>query len=210
MLVLKGIIIRVVDYKEKDRLLSIATFGKGIITVNARGVRSEKAKLKSYANIFTFGDFTLTDTKCGYVLSGVDCEENFYNCWTDATKYCASVLCLELFEKIAREQDNINGELINLLKALREINYNETNALFFSLSFMAKSAKGNGIDCKEIEQYNKEVYDLIEEFSKKDYDKIMPDVRIDLALEGIKLLNLLFKNYLNINIKSINEILKLL
>ena len=60
---LKGICLRATDYKEKDKLLTIATLEKGIITVKAAGARSPKAKLKSGCMPLVWGNFRLRKPK---------------------------------------------------------------------------------------------------------------------------------------------------
>lgn len=210
MRTVKGIIIRVVDYKEKDKLLTIATFDKGIVCVNARGVRGANAKLKAYVNLLTFGEFDLTEAKNGFILSGVEVTDNFYNCWTDTLKYSACMLCIELFEKVANEQEESNFELLNLIKALKEINYNSDFSLIYGLWFMAKTAENEGVDFSGISDYNKEVYDLVLKLSKSDNITEIVDLKEINVLNGIKFLNLLYKSTLNINLKVIPEILKAL
>jgi DNA repair protein RecO (recombination protein O) len=206
----KGIIIRTVDYKEKDKLLSIATFEKGLICVNAKGVRAPNAKLKSYANVLTFGEFTLTEGKAGYLLSGVDCQENFFNCWTDTIKYSASMLCVELLEKISKQQEEIVYELVTLLKVLNNINYSDTYPLVYSLEYMAKMSDSLGLDYDVINDHNPKVYELIKRLSSEESDICKDDIKENDIINGIKFLNMIFKSSLNINLKIITEILKTL
>ncbi|HKL74397.1 MAG TPA: DNA repair protein RecO [Clostridia bacterium] len=208
MLTVKGIITRVVDYKEKDRLLTIASFDKGLICVNARGVRGANAKLKGYASILTFGYFHLTETKSGYILSGVDCEENFFNLWTDTVKYSAGVLCLELFEKIAKEQDDNNQEIILLLKAMNSINYSEQYPLLYALLFMANMMVNLGVDYEEINDYDKDVYALITKLLASENDISKVGYTEQKVKKGIQFLNMLLKNSFNIKLKVISELFK--
>ncbi|NLL56747.1 MAG: DNA repair protein RecO [Clostridiales bacterium] len=208
MLTVKGIIIRVVDYKEKDRLLTIAALDKGLICVNAKGARGEKAKLKGYVNLLTFGDFHLTQAKTGYILRGVDCKESFFNLWTDTAKYSAGILCIELFEKIAREQDDINSEITLLLNALKDINYGNNYALLYALKFMAITMSDLGIEYKEITKYDVDIYELINKLVKNNAN--IDDIAYseNNVKKGIQLLNLLLKNAVNINLRVIPQILK--
>lgn len=207
MLTVKGIIIRVTDYKEKDRLLTLAAFNKGLLTVNAKGARGEKARLKCYSNLLTFGEFQLTEAKNRYILCGVDCEENFFNLWTDPARYSAGILCLELFEKVARENDDINEELLRLLKALRDINYSPSYPLVFAARFMTQIMTANGVDYKEIAFYDEDVYRLVERIAK---ETEIPDSEEIYVKKGIQFLGILLKNALNIHLRVISEILKTL
>jgi hypothetical protein len=208
MLTVKGIIIRVVDYKEKDRLLTIASLGKGLLCANAKGVRGALAKLKCYSSLLTFGTFYLTETKSGYILSGVDCEDSFFNLWTDAVKYSAGILCIELFEKIAKEQDEIDYEILLLLKALKDINYSDNFSLLYALLFMAKMLTNLGVEYNEIKDYDADIYILIDNLLKNENDINGIEYTESNVKKGIQFLNLLLKNSLNINLKVIPEILK--
>ena len=50
----RGLIIRSVDYKEADKILTVLTDTRGCLTVKARGVRSKGSRLKAAAQLFAF------------------------------------------------------------------------------------------------------------------------------------------------------------
>ena len=55
----KGLVIRTVDYKETDRLVTIFTEQKGVVTAMARGARSLKSRKLSSTMQFCYGNFIL-------------------------------------------------------------------------------------------------------------------------------------------------------
>ena len=59
----KGIIIKLTDYLEADKLASVFSLQQGIITAKFAGVKKEKAKFKAVAQPFCFADFDLAEKK---------------------------------------------------------------------------------------------------------------------------------------------------
>lgn len=204
---LTGIIIRATDYGEKDKILSIAAFGRGLVAVKAKGVRGGAAKLKCYAAVLTLGEFYITPTKSGAVLSGADCQESFYSCWSDGCRYGAAMLCLELFEKVAREQDEADNELILLLRELKEINYSSGLPLLYALRFMINVAHGLGVDFSGIEGYDAAAYKLIGKI-QNDADLSKEQESQSTVLSAVKYVGLFIKGAININLKTITQVLK--
>lgn len=141
-----GIIVRSADYGEKDKLLTIATVD-GLKTVKARGVRSAKSKLKGYVGILNFGEFGLSEGKSFYILNSANISESFLNCWTSPVRYASAMICLEIYEKCAKEGDGPG--LVLLLNALKEINYDEFYPPAAALRFGVAAAAEMGVDVTE-------------------------------------------------------------
>ena len=57
----QGLILKLIDYKDADKLASIFTLTSGVVLAKFVGVRKEKAKLKAIAQPFTFADFSFTN-----------------------------------------------------------------------------------------------------------------------------------------------------
>ncbi len=141
-----GIVIRNVDYGEKDKLVTVAT-QRGLFLVRAKGVRSNTSKLKSAIGLLSFGEFSLAEGKGGYTLSGAEISESFYECWTDGEKYSAAMACIEIYEKCSRVGETLN--LAQLLRALKNINYGEFYPIAEALVYGVKCAVDIGIDVTE-------------------------------------------------------------
>ncbi|MFA6866549.1 MAG: DNA repair protein RecO [Clostridia bacterium] len=203
---LKGIIVRTVDYKEKDKLLTIATFEKGLILVNAKGVRSAKGKLKSYAQLLCFGEFTLTSTRAGLILSGVDVNEMFYNCWTDESKYSACMIMIELIEKLANKQGEITSELMVLLKCLKEVNYSDNYPLQYALLFMCKIVASLGVNYFVLEEESPKVFEVVNSLVHQNSEE--NEIKFDKndINNAIKALAILLKNDNNIQLKVVPKV----
>lgn len=63
---IKGVILKTMDYKEKDKLMWVLTEGYGKISVMCKGVRSPKNKYQSLIRPLLFGDFLLYKGKTMY------------------------------------------------------------------------------------------------------------------------------------------------
>ena len=49
---IKGIVISSIDYKDKDKLITIFSLEKGLITAKLTGVKNPKAKMKPLKRFF--------------------------------------------------------------------------------------------------------------------------------------------------------------
>lgn len=204
----KGIILRSTDYKEKDKLLSVAT-QFGINTILAKGVRSPTAKLKAFVGVLTFGDFTVQSGKMGKILTSVDCEENFFNCWTDTDKYAAALLCVEVYEKSFRIEEESNATFVLLLKALKEINYSQTLPCAIALWLILKIAVIMGIDFRQLENINKNIVCILEAMEKLDSNEIYSlEISQKEILDALKLFYFLFESDLGIKLFVISRLIK--
>ncbi len=65
----KGIILKTMDYKEKDKLMWVFTEEFGKISVLCKGVRSQKSKFQSLVRPLLFGDFLVYKGKSLYSLN---------------------------------------------------------------------------------------------------------------------------------------------
>ncbi len=57
----EGLVLREVDYKDADRLLTVLTKDYGKLTLKARGVRRAKDTLKSACQLLTYAEFTYSE-----------------------------------------------------------------------------------------------------------------------------------------------------
>ena len=46
----RGLVLRTTEYKETDRILTVLSADRGLLTMKARGVRSNRSKLKGPAS----------------------------------------------------------------------------------------------------------------------------------------------------------------
>jgi len=117
----KGVVLKTTEYKDNDKLLTILTLEKGKILVKARGVKKSTSKLKAFCQSFCFADFELASSGAGYVLTGVNEIENFYNLTTNIDKFSYAFCVLELVDKICAENQEYISIFIDMLKTLQQM-----------------------------------------------------------------------------------------
>ncbi|MGL6247528.1 MAG: DNA repair protein RecO, partial [Culicoidibacterales bacterium] len=57
---IKGIVTRRTDFKEHDEIVSIFTRELGRVPLMVRGVKRANSRHKALTQLFTYGDFTIT------------------------------------------------------------------------------------------------------------------------------------------------------
>lgn len=97
----KGLVLRSVDYKESDRLISLLT-DEGKLVLRMRGCRKSTSKLRYASNPFYYGEYILQKTKGGIVVVGVDTINNYYQMENLEAFYVGCVI-LEVADKISKE-----------------------------------------------------------------------------------------------------------
>lgn len=117
----RGLIVRSVDYKEADKILTVLTDTRGCLTVKVRGVRRKGSRLKAAAQLFTFSQMTLYEQKGRATLHDAEVLRQFSGLQTDITKlalasYLAEVLGTEAED--APAETDILRLALNCLYAL--------------------------------------------------------------------------------------------
>ena len=117
----RGLIIRSVDYKEADKILTVLTDTRGCLTVKARGVRRKGSRLKAACQLFAFSQMTLYEQKGRATLHEAEVLESFAGLQTDIVKmalasYFAEVLGTEAED--APTDTDIQRLALNCLYAL--------------------------------------------------------------------------------------------
>ena len=77
--ILKGVVLRAIDWKEKDKLITILTPEKGLITANLRGVRQQKSKMKFATQPMCFAEFSLSGAGDILTCTGASEIESFFS-----------------------------------------------------------------------------------------------------------------------------------
>ena len=114
----KGIILKTIDYKESDKLLTILCLEDGKITVKAKAVKKAKSKLKAFCQPFCFANFELANSSSGFVLTGAEEIENFYDLTSNIEVFEYAFCVLEIADKICVEGQDYSGLFIKILKTL--------------------------------------------------------------------------------------------
>lgn len=113
-----GVITRVYDVGASDKMLNIITQDHGRIGVMVKGGRSPSSKMRSFSQLFTYGNFEISQKGNLYWLRGGSVINPFYDLSIDITRVSlASYLCdlaNELTDEVV-EDDSVMRLLLNSL-----------------------------------------------------------------------------------------------
>lgn len=215
----KGIILRLIDYKEADKLAKIFSLERGMLTAKFVGVKKEKAKFKGVALPFVFADFTLAEKNDNATVVSADIIDQFSPIIADYTRTMCGYIILEMLYKILEEQapeQELFLSTINSLKLL-ETHHPLLTTVDYILKFITLTGEGlqfplkstiyldttlgnftdtRSTNCVEIDL---KVYNIIKAVAmrKKEFDKNEKTIRMALNL----LHNILLIKF-NVDIKS--------
>ncbi len=116
-----ALVIRVCDYKENDRLLTVLCADKGKCTLIAKGARSVKSNLLSVCRQFTYANFEMYEKNGMRWLSGGSINTAFFSTVEDIEKYALASYIGSLAEEITGEGvpcENVLRMTLNTLYAI--------------------------------------------------------------------------------------------
>lgn len=126
---LKGIVIRTVDVGEADRLLTLLTPDRGKVSVKAKGCRQAKSKLRYATQPMCLGDYILTQTKGGPIVTACDTVETFEAVATALDRYYVANVVLEGACFFGRDKVADPALFLLTLSTLKKIAY-DPNPLY--------------------------------------------------------------------------------
>lgn len=141
----KAIVIGTKDYKDKDKLVTLYTLDNGKMFCSMKGVRGDKAKLKSAKEIFSFGEYIIENGKGFNIISQVEIIDSFFGICQDIDKYYEGCAILDIVNKISSTESD-PGLFIHLLKAIKSICYKNLPKFYVINKFLIHIFKDLGYD----------------------------------------------------------------
>lgn len=112
-----GIIINEKPLKDKDKIITVLTRERGVISVFANGAKV--GKHSSATSLLAYSDFSIADTKSGnYVLKDAVPKQVFFKLREDLTVLSLAQYFAELTYELAPREDRADDELSLILNAL--------------------------------------------------------------------------------------------
>jgi len=140
----KGIVVKLNDYKDADKIASIFTLESGLISAKFTGVKKEKAKLKSVAQPFVFADFVLNENGNNKTVTSASVIDGFYNILANYQKTIMGYIVLDIIKSILPKEKPESDLFVLTLNALNDIE--EKNELVATISYILKFISFSGME----------------------------------------------------------------
>jgi len=140
----KAIALKATDYKENDKYILLYSLEYGKISVLARGIRKNTAKLRFCADQFCFGQYELAQTGDRYTLKTCEQLESFYNLREDIICYYSACAVAECLINYTEEGQSEPLLFVETLKALETMSCG-TDPLIVLLRYILKFLELGGI-----------------------------------------------------------------
>lgn len=130
------IVLRAVDYKEADKILTLFSREKGKMTAQARGVRRISSRLRACAQLFCCAEYEFYIRNNKYYIKNSSIKLSFLNILNDYQRYAAGCAMLKITNRILENSDIWNklfSRLVNTLYALDRGEINPEAALAYYL-----------------------------------------------------------------------------
>lgn len=110
---LHGLVVREVDYRDNDKIITILTDKLGKISANVPGGRSIKSKRMAACGLFCYSTFSLSRRGSHYIVSQASLIENFYRIREDVVRLSMGYYIAQLAEGVS-EENLENEDLLRL------------------------------------------------------------------------------------------------
>ncbi|MFQ6752090.1 MAG: DNA repair protein RecO [Clostridia bacterium] len=140
----KGIVVKLIDYKDADRLASIFTLENGLISAKFTGVRRDKAKLKGVAQPFTFAEFNILSRSNNRSIISADILDNFTNILTDYNKTMCGYIVLDMIRSILPHEKREEDIFLLTLSSLKDIE--ENNEYVATIKYVLRFLDFSGME----------------------------------------------------------------
>ena len=99
----QGLVLREVNYKEADKILTVLTAEGGKRTVKARGCRRKGSPLAASAQLLVYSDMTLFEYRDHFTLNEAESLQQFWHMKSDVGKLSLASYFAEVMEAVAVE-----------------------------------------------------------------------------------------------------------
>lgn len=108
-----GLVVRQVNYKDNDQILTVLTKEHGLMTLKARGVRSWSSRLKGACQLLAYSEFTVFENRGFHTIDEANAIQMFPELRTDIELLSLASYFAQVAEVLSQE-DMPNPELLSL------------------------------------------------------------------------------------------------
>ena len=123
-LTIRGVVLRVSDYNDRDALLTVLTQKYGKLTVKARGLRRKNSPLTAVCQLLAFGEFTVFEYRGQYTVNEARVLNLFQGLRADMESLALASYFAQVAEVLSQEDyptPELQSLLLNCLFALAEL-----------------------------------------------------------------------------------------
>ena len=116
-----AIVLRAVDYKDSDRMITFLSRDYGLMSAKSRGAKKQTGKLMSSSSLFCCGEYIFFERGGYYGVKSCDIKHTFYRLQNDYSRFAAACLIADAASKVAQEDDasaKLFALVVNVLYAL--------------------------------------------------------------------------------------------
>lgn len=133
-----AIVLRYANYKDYDRMLTLFTRERGVISASSRGCRKPKSPLLGGSEVFAYGEYLLFERAGRYVVDSCEVMESFYPVREDISRFAGGMSMLKLVEKSGAAERS--EELFSMLYyALSFLCYADMHPADITVCFMLRA-----------------------------------------------------------------------
>ncbi|MEX1308630.1 MAG: DNA repair protein RecO [Eubacteriales bacterium] len=144
MLKTQAIVIKEVNYRDNDKMLTLFSPEHGRIDVLSRGCRKSTAKLLAASQSFICGDFQINISKDKYYLAGCEIAHSFFDLRNDYKKLFTAQVFLEITSAFVLHEQSDQPLYFLLINALFALENAQNTPEYIMLFFLLKSAQAAG------------------------------------------------------------------
>ena len=148
-----ALVVKAVDYKDNDKILTLYSLEKGKITAGIKGVKKSGAKLKFASEPFCFAEFILAEKGGRYTVIGASYIDSFYELRLSLEKFYTSSIISEVLN-VYTESEISDPYLFDIaINGIKNICYNNNERVYLC-SFLYKTIEALGYKMGETNCYN--------------------------------------------------------
>lgn len=116
-----ALVLREVNYKESDKILTLLTERDGKLTVSARGCRKKDSPIAAACQLLAWGEFTLYQYNGRWAVKETACERLFSGIRKELDRLALASYLVEVTEALAEEGQSESALLSTALNALHAL-----------------------------------------------------------------------------------------
>ena len=158
-----AVVLKTIDYKDNDKLLTLLSPSLGKITASIKGVKKPKAKLAFAAQPFCFAEYVLAERGGRYTVTAAYLHESFIELRSDVECFYAACAAAETCQKLSLENERFQGLFIGFIECLKALCLSGEDTAESLVSFLLIALRESGylIDLGYLEECDGDIGDKL-------------------------------------------------